>query len=421
MKNTRYKTRQNLKSVKNKSSSAQNVFTFSDDSKSRPIIDIDYTGKYILNGDNNEAYDYINKCYKGSPTNQGIIDKTISFIKGKGLFIKGLDDDKGEVLNFITPDDWELICTDFKKYGQCAIQVIWEYVADIKAMKPVKVKYISIRKIAIEVNDEADVIGYYYCFDWSRQGKFKPKKYHKFDGIYKGDKDTESTTDKEGIQTDVELLMIQRPSDEDFYKSCDYDSALEYAELESELKTWSISHVKNGFQGGMIINANNGQPSPEIQRKVAKDIKDTLTGTREANRIVVSFNENKEQAFTFETPPMVGVNEQYEKFDESSEEKLIKAHQIPPILATGTREGGGMGNNSEEIRSATKSYYISKILPSRFTILSALNDIIKVMTDGGYNKEFKTGLEVRDFDNPFIEPETKEEIIVQNEQPKNKI
>ena len=371
------------------------IFNFEEESKAG-IEEIKKTGRIWLNGANNSNYLYIEDCYKGSPTNQGIIDKAIGFTHGKGLY--NAIDGK-EIKEFISKDDFKLICSDFKKYGQYAIQVIWEYVKEEDKMKPVKVKYLSVKKVGIEIDEVGEVLAYWYSFDFSKRYKYPPKRYYKFDGIYKGDVDVENTRNGNGMETDVEILLVQRPTDEDFFVSCDYESALEYAELESLLKVWGISHVKNGFQGGMIINANNGVPATKEEKKATRDsIINGLTGVRNAKKVIVSFQENKEQELTIQNTPNEDVNEQYVKFDESAEEKLIKAHGIPPILATGSREGGGLGNNSEEIRTATESYYMSHILPYRETILTGLNEVAELV----YNSD-NLKLEIRDFKPIFLE------------------
>lgn len=331
-----------------------------------PIVKPSTFNSWTLFGDKNDYFKYINSCYKGSPTNAGIINGYASYLIGEGLYDVNSN---SFVTKIISRDDATLLTKDFKTYGQCAIQIIWNNSTLAKDKKPVEIKYIPIRKIGLNVDDEGEVNGYWYCFDWEDH-KYKPKFYSKFDGRWKGDLD---------IDTDpnVEILMIRRPTDEDFFATPDYEAGLVYANLEAELANSAISHVQNGFQGGALINCNGGvPPTEELKMMYKKKIVDSLTGTNNTNKVIVSFNENSEQAMTIDRIPVDELNSQYESFDERAERKLLIAHSAPSILFSGSREGGGLGSNSEEMIEATKSLFRRHIYPMRETILNSLQYVM---------------------------------------------
>lgn len=357
-----------------------------------PEVEINLSSQYILNGVDNSYYKYIKDCYDNSPTNASIINTLANYIVGEGLIDSKTGD---EIKKILSKSDLRLLILDYKTYGGFAVEILWNEADNIIDKKPVKIKYVPIYKIGLNINDEMEVDGYWYSFDWNRRTQFTPKFFHKFDGRYKGE--------IEGIDTnpDIEILVVQRPSSNDFFSNPDYQAGLVYAEVENELANSTISHIQNGFQGGAIINCNSGvPPTEELKREYKKKIVGDLTGSSNTNKLIVSFNENAEQAMTIDRIDVAEINAQYESFDETAERKLIIAHSVPPILFSGSREGNGMGNNSEEIQTATQSLYRKVIDPMREVILEGLQFIFDYV-----NPDIE--LEFKNFES-FVEAEAVE-------------
>lgn len=359
-----------------------NVESFQLSKYKAPDLEINLNGKFILNGENNSYFKYIKNCYDNSTTNAAIINSLTNYIVGEGL----IDSNSGiEIKKILSKSDLRLLSLDYKTYGGFAVQVLWNAADSILDKKPVKIKYVPIYKIGLNINEDMEVNGYWYSFDWERRTQFAPKFFHKFDGKYKGDKDV---VDEE-TDPNIEILMVQRPSSNDFFSNPDYQAGLVYAEVENELSNSTISHIQNGFQGGAIINMNGGvPPTEELKKEYKKKIIGDLTGSSNTNKVIVSFNENAEQAMTIDRIDVAEINAQYESFDETAERKLIVSHSVPPILFSGSREGNGMGNNAEEIQTATQSLYRKVIDPMREVILEGLQSVFNYI-DPNVNLEFK--------------------------------
>lgn len=350
--------------------------------------------RWTLFGDNNDYFEYIKHCYKNSPTNAGIINGYISYLYGDGLIDTVTDK---FITKIITRKDARLILSDFKTYGQCAIQVIWNNAIQEQDKKPLQIKYLPIRKVGLNINEDMEVNGYWYSFNW-KETKYAPKFYNKFDGQWNGNN---------GLSEDpnVEILVISRPTDDDYFALPDYEAGLVYADLEAELANSTISHVQNGFQGGTLINCNSGiPPTEELRQEYKKRLISQYTGTNNSNKIILSFNENAEQAMTIDKIDISELNNQYESFDERAERKLIIAHSAPPILFSGSRDGGGLGSNSDEIKEATASLYRRHIYPMRETVLDGLQSVVDLIDEN-------ITLGFRDFN----ELETNQEIQKENE------
>ncbi len=331
----------------------------------------DDTYEVVTNGPNNSNWQTYIDAFDDSPTNSSIIKGTVNYI-----FADGLIDLNGEteiakefnVSKHLSNQHAKLICMDYKKFGGFAVQVIWnniEYDPEKpQDKKPLQVKYFKIFKLALSLNDEGEVNGYIHCFDWSNPSKYKSKFYPMYTGEYKGN--------------DVEMIIFQQPTSNDYWAQPDYISGLRYAQIQGNLQDWSNNHILNGFQGTVLLNVNGGKPaSQELEYKFKKDILSKLTGTNNANKVIISFNKNKDQAIDVVHIPITELNDQYVQFSTDAREMLIEAHQASPIIFANTKDGGGLSNNADEIEMATKMTYRKVIRPMQKDILSHLQTIFK--------------------------------------------
>lgn len=330
--------------------------------------------KWVLNGEDNNLYNLISDAYDDSATNSAIINGYVQYIYGEGLYdASGVVDIK----KHLSKSDTRLLVNDYKTYGAYAVQIIWNSAKKLEDKKPLKIEWVSIKRLGLNVNKETmDIDGYWESWDWSQKHKYKPCFYPKFTGSYKGE--------------DIEMLIVNRPSPKPFFPQPDYISAIRYCQLEGELSNYAYKTTQNGFQASMIINVNNGQPeTQELGEQYKRQIITHLTKTDNAGKVIVSFNKDASTAMTIEEVPAPSRNELYAYFDEIAERKIKVAHNAPPILFAGSQEGSGFSNNADEILVATKSLYRKMIYPARETILEDGLQKIFDLIDIRINLEFK--------------------------------
>lgn len=334
--------------------------------------------KWTLNGTNNANYNYIKECYEGSVTNGAIINAFYTYIYANGL----IDKNGSNINKYITKKDLKKIVLDYKTYGAFAIQVIWNSAKNIEDKKPIRLKYLPVYKIGLNIDDKTQEInGYWYSFDWSNQSKYQPQFFQKFDGRYKFD-------EKQGKGNDIEILMIQRTSSEPFYAKPDYVAGLQEAEKEMELSNYSINRIKNGFNVDKVVNipmsaAEDDDLREELKRKVVSK----LTGTQGKNNVVVGFFGTAEEKITIDSIPVNEENTQYTQYKLDARENLIVAHSAPPILFASSTNGGGLGNNADEIEMATAMLMRKHIYPMREDIIDGLNEVFNFI-DSSIELEF---------------------------------
>ena len=151
-----------------------------------------------------------------------------------------------------------------------------------------------------------------------------------------------------------------------------------YALLEENIADYQINDCQNGFSGTKVINFNNGIPSEEIRDKMKRDVLGKLTGAR-GEKVIIAFNANAESKTTVEDLPLNDAPAHYEYLSKECFEKLIVGHRVTSPMLLGIREtGGGLGNNADEIKTATLLFDNIVIKPYQLEITDALDEILAI-------------------------------------------
>jgi hypothetical protein len=320
----------------------------------RPTVGTQYT----LNGLANINFKAYQDAYDDSPTNAFIIKTIVNYIVGNGLI------DKNGTFNphdYLSKADLRLIVHDFKLHGSAYNQVI------NSGGKVLKIKHLPVLRVGLNIDinpisfEYMEVNGYWYCWDYKRFSEFPPKFIAKFK--------------KEDDFIPYQIQHIKSLSSEPYYPFPDWFSGLKAAKIEAALMDDAINHVSRGFQGKTIINVNGGSMMTEEEKDALKiTVKADYTGTSNSDGLILSINEGVEDAIIVDTIEPRGRNEQFVTYDETSEIKLMAAHQAMNILFQ--RPGSsGFSNNADEIATATDSLYLGVINPMREIILDHLKDI----------------------------------------------
>ena len=66
--------------------------------------------------------------------------------------------------------------------------------------------------------------------------------------------------------------------------------------MERKINEYHLNSLCNGFVGSVLVNMNNGKPEDEQQQEIVDAFEEKFTGTQNAGRVIVSFNDSKENA-----------------------------------------------------------------------------------------------------------------------------
>ena len=328
-----------------------------------PVIQENKKNSYIEYGSDNNYFQYLIDRYLYSATNGAIITGIANMIYGKGL--DALDSNKkpneyAQMKSIIKDSDLRKIALERKLLGMAAMQVVMQN----KQVK--QVLHFPMQTLRAEkCNDKGQIEAWYYHHDWTKKKPSEEAKRIPAFGFGNGN--------------EVEIYVIQPyVSGFDYYSPIDYSGSLPYALLEENIADYQINDVQNGFSGTKVINFNNGIPSEEMRDKMKRDVMGKLTGAR-GEKVIIAFNANAESKTTVEDLPLNDAPAHYEYLSKECFDKLIVGHRVTSPMLLGIRTGdGGLGNNADEIKTATLLFDNIVIKPYQLEIIDAIDEILAV-------------------------------------------
>jgi hypothetical protein len=281
---------------------------------------------------------------------------------GKGLGAKDANrktEEYAQMMSMFSKVDVRQMCYDLKLFGKCAIQV--HYSKDRK--KVAKAYHIPVNLLAPEkCNEDGDIEAYYYSDNWHDVRNYEPKRIPAFG------------TSKES----VEILYVQPYSaGMKYFAHVDYQGGVDYALLEEEIADYLINEVQNGFSGTKVINVNNGIPTDEQQNLIQSKITQKLTGSK-GQKVIVSFNDNKESAITVDDIPLNDAPEHYTYLSEEAMRKIMLSHSVTSPLIFGIASTNGFSSNADELQNSFVLFDNMVIRPFQEMLLDAFDEILSV-------------------------------------------
>jgi hypothetical protein len=311
-----------------------------------------------------DYFQNITDSFTTSTTNAACIEGIADLIFGKGLYSK--DEAFQTVLDKLLPQEEIKRATfDLKLYGNSALQVYW----DDTHTKVIKFFHVPVQNIRAEkLYDNPKVQNYYYCTDWS---DYKAQKYKKKIPAF-------GTSNEK-----MEILYIKNYTPGKYYYSLpDWVSALQFSYVEAELSNLHINNIENGFLPLVMVNMNNGIPAPEERQTIEDLIESKFTGTRNAGRFMISFNDDAERKPTIETISTDNLHEKYKYVAEYAQDRILVGHRVTSPLLFGIRtQANGFSSQSEEMKTAYSILQTMTVNPFQNLVI---NFLTTALTEGGY-------------------------------------
>ena len=365
-------------------------------SYTRPEITEYYNEDFVAYGEDNDYFNYLIDRYNGSPTNNAAINGISEMIYGRGLDATDSEQNEADykdMKELLKKNVVKKVCHDFKMMGQAAMQII--YTKD--RSKIAQVEHIPVETLRAEkCNSKGEIEAYFYHSDWS---DVKPS-----------DKLMRIPAFGHSNQA-IEILYI-KPYRAGFkyYSPVDYQGGLQYAELEEEIANYHINNIQNGLSPSMLINFNNGTPDAEQRDMIENSIVEKFSGSSNAGRFILAFNDSKELAATIEPVQLSDAHQQYQFLSDESMRKVMVSHRIVSPMLVGIKDTSGLGNNAEELQTASVLMDNTVIRPMQVTIL---DEFEKILEYNGIELDiyFKTlqPLEFTDLTNAISEAEIEKE------------
>ena len=359
-----------------------------------PVITEVKNKDYIQYGEDNMYFQYLIDRYNGSPTNNAIINGISEMIYGKGLDATDSSDkpDQYAQMKVLFKNDCvRKLAYDLKLMGQCAVQVIYSQ----DRSKVARLEHMPVETLRAEKSLDGEIKSYFYANDWT---KVKPNtKLKKIPAFGKSNQSLE--------------IMYIKPYRAGFfyYSPVDYQGGLQYSELEEEVSNYHLNNIMNGLAPSMLINFNNGVPNEEEREMIEQRIYQKFSGSSNAGKFILAFNDNAESQANIDPVQLSDAHNQYQFLSDESTKKIMVSHRVVSPMLLGIKDQTGLGNNAEELKTASILMDNTVIRPFQTLLIDSFDKIL-AYNNISLNLYFKTlqPLEFTDLDN-VVDDETREE------------
>jgi hypothetical protein len=302
------------------------------------------SGKYITYGFANEYPYYLLDNYRRSSKHNAIVNGKVNYIMGGGWqagddltveqqarFIKFFDGlSSTEDLNDIT----EKLVLDLEIFNGFAVAVTWSKLGTIA-----KMEHVPFEKIRVDKEEKMFQVADWYNDDMMQLFP-KVGDIEKIPAF-----DPENRLGKQLFYYRVYAAGVKH------YPLPEYIGGNAWIEADVQVANFHNNNLRNNFWGGYLINFNNGIPTPEEQGDIERQIKRKFSGTDNAGRFVVTFNDDAAKAPTLEPLTPSDMDKQFEILNKAIQQEIFIAHRVTNPALFGVKTEGQLGGRTELVEA----------------------------------------------------------------------
>ena len=197
----------------------------------------------------------------------------------------------------------------------------------------------------------------YYSKEWEKSSP-KYLTYNRFDG-----------TQKSGSA----VFYFKGHKTRGVYPIPRYSGALNALETSTEIARYHLNAIHNNFNGNLIINFNNGEPTDDVKKDIERKIKNKFSGAENGGKFLVSFNDSKENGVEVVRLQDDNTDKKYDQLRKDTYKEIFIAFRCQPQLFGFVIEGSLF--NKEEYKQAYDLYYKTVVVPIQNDMIRCLNKI----------------------------------------------
>ena len=319
---------------------------------------------WIYYGEKNDYPDYLLRLYNNSAKHNAIITGKVDYICGNGWDAKSEDEmdkakaytildkvnTKGESLTDIT----KKMATDLSIFGGYYLQVIWSKgtgeIAELYHIDYYKVRTNSINNC------------YFVADDWIKNGQVNARpnylEYPRFDD-----------NNRKGSQI---LYFKEYRAGCNIYSLPDYRGAISYIELDICIGEYHLNSINNGMFSSKLINLNGGRVSEEEENRIEKQFKDKFSGSKNAGKFMLAFNDSKENEPSIIDLSGTELDKHFDLLNRTVQQEIFSGHKVTSPMLFGIKTEGQLGGRAE-LREASELFQNTYINTKQKEIEQVIN------------------------------------------------
>jgi len=331
-------------------------------SYTRPPLMEDKSRDWVMNGRNNEYYNYITDRNNGSPTNSSINQSYSTLIYGKGLRTSSGSlgaENWARLQTILRPKELRKMIADFQVFGEFSFEVIETKGGDLHSLTHIP-KQMVIPSIA---NEKNEIERYWFSRNWRKYTdvEYTPVAYNAY-GAARGSS-----------------IYVAKPYvvGAEYFGAPSYSSALVFAEMEEEIANTQISSIKNGLSAGYIIQIPNGTNyTPEEKEEFERQVKKKLTSSSNSSNFIISFNDQEVAIEVTPFPVNSNVHKQWEALQDQCKTQIMTAHKVISPSLVGLSSASGFSSVADEMDMSERQTIKRVIKPKQDFIIDAIEEVL---------------------------------------------
>ena len=331
-------------------------------SYTRPPLMEDKSMDWVMNGRNNEYYNYIIDRNNGSPTNSSINQSYSTLIYGKGLRTSSGSlgaEHWGRLQTILRPRELRKMVADFQVFGEFSFEVIETKGGELHSLTHIP-KQMVIPSIA---NEKNEIEHYWFSRNWRKytDAENTPVLFNAY-GAAKGNS-----------------VYVAKPYvvGAEYFGAPSYTAALVYAEMEEEIANVQISSIKNGLSAGYRIQIPNGTNyTPEEKEEFERQVKRKLTSSSNSSNFIISFNDQEVAIEVTPFPVNTNVHKQWETLTTEAKNQIMTAHKVISPSLVGLSSASGFSSVADEMDMSERQTIKRVIKPKQDFILDAIEEVL---------------------------------------------
>lgn len=317
-----------------------------------PVESVARGKEFVSWGVDNHYPAYLQSLTSEVATLQSIINATVDYIAGDSIKLnvrlgnlpEGIVNSKGETIEGLI----KKVALDKMTFGGYAIQVV----RTLDGSGVAELYYKDFSKIRIS---EDQTKAYIPSKDWG----YNTRAF---------------VLPMLNTEEPISILYEKGELTKTVYPRPFFAAGIKAAEAERKIDSYHLSNISNNFSGNVIINLNNGQPDDEQKEEIERGFREKFSGAENAGRMLISYNDSKDNAVTVEKLEDDNCDKKYEELTRRCKETLFTCAGMNPVLLGVLPEHNGFSNI--EYAAAFQLYNKTRVQPLQREIVRSLERIL---------------------------------------------